>query len=157
VVSAASAILQTWTDTTNAVGGALFGETASPVSGPQGVTIINNARGGIVGGFVGLFGDDNTMTLGSGLIVSRKNLGSDPSQNITLAHEYGHIAQAQMLGAGYIPTYLALQAPALFDYLLLSVVFHEPVDFHDWNLMEIHAQSTIPGAPLFPSYELRHR
>jgi len=140
---------------TKSIGDAAFGADSSTGHGPNGVTIVNNA-GGVVGGFVGLFGPDNTMTLGSGLIVSKVDLGNDPARSPTLRHEYGHIAQANTLGALYIPTYLALQVPAFLDYLVVSIYGFQPVSFHDSNLMEVHANASA-GLPLFPSYEAAMR
>jgi YD repeat-containing protein len=96
------------------IGAALFGDSAQPTQGSEGVTIVNNADGGLIGNFVGLFGSDNTMTLGSGLIVSRIALTA-PENVDTLNHEYGHVAQAQMLGPAYVPVYVALRAPLLGD------------------------------------------
>jgi len=137
------------------IGSALYGD-AEQKKGPGGVTIVNNARG-IVGNFVGIFGDENSMTLGlwwgGAVIVSHTDIGTDPSTNATLAHEYGHVAQVNTLGPAYIPAYIALMVPATLDFAMINVGSEDPVSWHDWHPMEIHAQSTIPGAPLFPSYE----
>lgn len=89
---------------------------------------------------------------GDAVIVSRTDIGTDPALNETLAHEYGHVAQVNTLGPAYAPANLIGWAPALLNYGIFAIASPDDgVSLHDWNPMEIHAQSTVRSAPLFPS------
>lgn len=119
-----------------AVKSALVGSDAT-VTDTGGLRVIANARGGIYGWIVSWGGDDNTITFGSDLIVSRV-AALDPT-GPTMRHEMGHVAQASELGLGYLPTYIV-------EYFVVAPMVQDEfskrgysISFHDAHPMELDA------------------